>query len=179
MALKFTLSVNLNCKHSSFKFLTPGTLDPLSHFVHILCLGWHLEFPAINYFSIPPNFPFQLKLCWVVSNTLGRKIPRSLLRTQSQRRQPTTPEVLPGGRGSTHAAPKWWHPCCACPLPLVPLTQFPLRSGLSPISVHQADVTDAGKAVLRPHSLPPSAPCHMASIHARPRRVCSLTTDTN
>lgn len=117
MALKLTLSVNLNCKHSSFKFLTPGTLDPLSHFVHILCLGWHLEFPAINYFSIPPNFPFQLKLCWVVSNTLGRKIPRSLLQTQSQRRKPTTPEVLPGGRGSTHAAPKWRHPCCACPLP--------------------------------------------------------------
>lgn len=132
----------------------------------------------INYFSIPPNFPFQLKLCWVISNTLGRKIPRSLLQTQPQRRKPTTPEVLPGGRGSTHAAPKWWHRAVPA-LSLVPLTQFPLRSGLLPISVHQADVTDAGKAALRPHSLPPSPPCHMASIHARPQRVCSLTTDTD
>lgn len=178
MALKFTLSVNLNCKHSSFKLLTPGTLDPLSHFVHILCLGWHLEFPAINYFSIPPNFPFQLKLCWVVSNNWGGKFPDPCSRPSPRGESPPPQKCSQEGEaartlhpsGGTRAVPA---------LSLVPLTQFPLRSGLSSISVHQADVTDAGKAVLRPHSLPPSAPCHMASIHARPRRVCSLTTDTN
>lgn len=109
-----------------------------------------LVFPLISLFSFKSVGWFQTHREGQVPNPCSRPSPGGERPPPQKCSQLGEAARTPHASGGTRAVPA---------PSLVPLTQFPLRSGVSPISVRQADVTAAGKAVQRPRGNPPSPPC--------------------